>query len=50
MDASRPWAIIVYAGIYVGHWVFFGLLAVLFQAKKWLVAKVKAPPRKFRDH
>ena len=46
LDASRPWAIYVYAGIYIGHWVFLGLLAAVFAGKRALVAALKEPRAK----
>lgn len=33
MDASKPYAMVYYVGIYVGHWIFFGVLYALFWVK-----------------
>lgn len=42
MDASRPGAILVYSGIYVGHWIFLGVLALLFEGKRRLLGVIKS--------
>ena len=33
LNTSKPWAFFVYAGILVGHLIFFGFATVLFRLK-----------------
>ena len=37
LNASKPWAPFMYAGIYLGHWAFFGLVAMLFRLRDRLL-------------
>ena len=37
LNASKPWAPFMWTGIYLGHWAFFGLVAVLFMLRDRLL-------------
>lgn len=36
LDATKPWAPIAYFGLFLVHWVFFGLVILLLRLKYWL--------------
>ena len=43
INANKPWAPYVYIGIYLGHWLFFGIVAYVFKLKHWMLGKPAAP-------
>ena len=47
LNAARPWAFAVYAGVYVGHWVFIGLLFGLWRIKGAVLSLtgLQTPPK-----
>ena len=46
LNASKPWAPYMYAGIYAAHWLFFGAIALSFRLKSAL-SRARAPiPKK----
>lgn len=44
LNASKPWALYVYMGIYLAHWIIFGLTIGLFYLRDRLLGTKLSEP------
>lgn len=42
LDTSKPWAPLAYLGLYVVHWMAFGIVALLYRVKAAVYSRMAA--------